>query len=634
MPQLVKIERIGQSETLGLMTQGIQFDSSKSLCKSIVGARWNPNRKIWTYPLDIRVIEEAEEVSKTFGAKVMVGPRATEWRDAELKRLADVPDPNSMERVDIPKLIEEEPKIWGALSNRPFQTVGAKFISAQRTVILADDPGLGKTLQSIAAVCSEFDDGIFLVIAPKSAAVVTWPSEIRNWTGGKDTVVNLADLASIPVAKRAAYLKEAEDKIDTTAGRVWVVTTPYWLQVNGLKDSRKEFKRDANKQIIKKAKLPLLFDFEWNAVLVDEAHKVVICNTAKRSKHTQTRFGLDELKYAKDHLKVAISGTPFRGKSENMWGTLNWLQPKRYTSYWKWMDRFFESYDDPTGFGSGKVYGDLLDEQAFYDEMKGIFLRRTKAEVASDLPAKMYGGEPLNEDGTGPIAVWLDMLPSQKRQYDQMQKLAETEEGIIANGILSEWTRLKQFASAACHISDEGTVEMTGDSNKLEWLKEFLDDRGVYDNAKNKVIVASQFSRLIDMIERELNKDGVATFKLTGATNAKQRAAMQTSFQSDPDSPKVFLLTTTAGGVSLTLDAADDVVILDETWIPDDQLQVEDRAHRLSRTDHSVTIWNVRSRNSIEEAIARVTSGREDELRSIMDESRGVILRRQIKESM
>lgn len=156
----------------------------------------------------------------------------------------------------------------------------------------------------------------------------------------------------------------------------------------------------------------------------------------------------------------------------------------------------------------------------------------------------------------------------------------------------------------------------------------------MYDNAKNKVIVASQFSRLIDMIERELNKDGVATFKLTGATNAKQRAAMQTSFQSDPDSPKVFLLTTTAGGVSLTLDAADDVVILDETWIPDDQLQVEDRAHRLSRTDHSVTIWNVRSRNSIEEAIARVTSGREDELRSIMDESRGVILRRQIKESM
>jgi len=637
MQATIKVERIGVSETLGVKVDGLTFESAKALCKSITGARWNPNRRLWVYPLDHRVFKEIEDNAKSFEVKPLFGPRATDWYEEEKVRLADIPDPNSMDLVQIDKLIRDEPKIWRGISGRPFQTVGADFIAKQGEAILADDPGLGKTLQSIAAVASKYDEGIFLVIAPKSAAVVTWPAEIRNWTEGKDTVVNLSDIASIPPARRANFLKEQEAIIDSADGRVWVITTPYWLQVKGHKDSRGEFKRDADNKVITTAKMDLLFTFYWDGVIVDESHKVVICNTAKRSKHTQTRYGLDELAYSDDPIKLAISGTPMRGKSENMWGTLNWLQPKRYTSYWKWMDKFFESYENYSGFGSDKVYDGLIDEQAFYDEMKDVFIRRTKAEVASDLPAKMYGGEPLNEDGSGPIAVWLDLNKDQKRLYDAMAKMAEVD-GIIANGILSEWTRLKQFSSAACRLSEDEDhkVEVLPSSNKLDWLKEFLDDRGIYSgsDSKNKVIVASQFSSLIDMLERELNKDGIETFKLTGATNAKQRAAMQDQFQNNDDSPKVFLLTTTAGGVSLTLDAADDVVILDETWVPDDQLQVEDRAHRLSRTDHNVTIWNVRSRGTIEEAIARVTMGREDELRAIMDESRGVILRRQIKEAM
>ena len=77
---------------------------------------------------------------------------------------------------------------------------------------------------------------------------------------------------------------------------------------------------------------------------------------------------------------------------------------------------------------------------------------------------------------------------------------------------------------------------------------------------------------------------------------------------------------------------ADDVVIWDETFIPDNQLQVEDRAHRVSRPDHQVSIWYLRTRDSIEEAIAATTGGRQAVLDTILDKSRGVDVRKRIKE--
>lgn len=626
----VKVEKVG--DRIALVSPGMHWESGRDLARSIPGGRWEPNSKRWMFPLDFRICQEVRKATDHWEVSLGIGPELTEWAKAEKARLAEIPDPNEMELIEIERLKSAFPLIWSAIETRPFQTVGVDFISKRKNVLLADDPGLGKTLQTIGAIVNSFDDGLVLVVAPKSAANITWPAEIQRWSPD-DTVINLASLATYPAgARRNAFLEEADRQIAETPGRVWVITTPYWIQVKADKDSRGEFKRDDKKRIVTRPKLPLLMGWEWDAVIVDESHKVVICNTAKRSKHTQTRFGLDELSYTDRAMKIAISGTPMRGKSENMWGTLNWLEPKIYTSYWKWMERNFKEYEDYSGFGSGKVYDGLKNEKEFYDGISHLFIRRTKQEVASDLPSKMYGGEPLFDDG--PVGVWLDMLPGQDRIYAQMVKDGETEEGIIANGILSEWTRLKQFASATCTIDDDGKVVVTNESNKLEWVKEFLDDRGIYDDANNKVIIASQFSSLIDMFESELNKDGIRTFKLTGATKDADRQKAQNEFQNDPNSPKVFLLTTTAGGVSLTLDAADDVIILDETWIPDDQLQVEDRAHRLSRPDHNVTIWYVRSKVSIEEDIAKVTGGRESELRGIMDKSRGVELRRQIKKEM
>jgi SNF2 family DNA or RNA helicase len=106
---------------------------------------------------------------------------------------------------------------------------------------------------------------------------------------------------------------------------------------------------------------------------------------------------------------------------------------------------------------------------------------------------------------------------------------------------------------------------------------------------------------------------------------------MCTDFQSQESKARIMLINTAVAGVAIDLDAADDLVILDETYIPDDQEQLEDRAHRISRV-HQLTIHKPRMLGTIEEEVAFVSAARQDEQRYILDGIRGVDVARKIYE--
>ena len=108
------------------------------------------------------------------------------------------------------------------------------------------------------------------------------------------------------------------------------------------------------------------------------------------------------------------------------------------------------------------------------------------------------------------------------------------------------------------------------------------------------------------MVANWLEKQGIPVAKITGDTKGKDRVRIQREFQSGTG-PRVVCMTTTAGGVSITLDKADTCHILDETWNPDDQEQLEDRIHRISRI-HQVTCYYYRSRNTVEQYIQDTTA--------------------------
>jgi SNF2 family DNA or RNA helicase len=310
------------------------------------------------------------------------------------------------------------------------------------------------------------------------------------------------------------------------------------------------------------------------------------------------------------------------------------LYPKDFTAYWTWIDKHFNVYIDP--LSNARVVGELKNPESLSKELEYIMIRRTKGEVAKELPKKRYGGTPLimPSGKPGPIAVWLEMYGQQRKAYESMAAaaMAELEGGQLrADGVLAEMIRLKQFANSSGFMGGTDEFFPTFPSNKFDWIVDFLAERGIDGKApgESKVIIASQFTKHLDLFDRQLNeKLGIPTFKITGATNAKDRIRMQNEFQSNTTqsgepAPDVFIINTKAGGQSITLDAADDVVIIDSTFNHEDQEQVEDRAHRISRV-HNVQIWNLASRNSIDESILRNSWVMEKSIKTILDGPRGI----------
>ena len=610
-----------------MMVDGYDPDVNAALKSELPGpARWRGEEGRWHFPLHWDTCTGARKVANQFGADLRLARNLVEWAEREKARQDTIPDVQSMELVELPQVQAQSPGLWKAMTNRPFQTVGAAFAARNHSCLIADQPGLGKTLQAIAAVIEAGTTGPILVVAPKSAAKLTWPQELARWVPNDDVIVIGAHLSK---SERQRVIKdEILGWTYHNQNRVWVVTSPNYVRIKAELDAYGNYAKVNGQKVIKPVQEGLLelFDVEWAAVIVDESHQTLAGATGNKKKQSAQRLGLGALQIRQQGLRIALSGTPFRGKEQYLWGQLNWLRPDLYRSYWKWVEKHFDLIRDRYGVSVGA----MVNRERVYAEARSVMIRRTKQEVAKDLPPKMYGGWPLDpEDPDSPVAVWLPMDPKQAQAYNGILKeaAAELEGGtLLTNGILAELTRLKQFAGSYGKMSD-GTFIPTLPSNKFDWLVEMLDERGIGKDMSPdapKVVVTSQFSQLINVFAEGLADMGIKSFKFTGGTSDRDREAIKDDWQNNPDSDvRVLLLTTTAGGVSLTLDAADELVMLDETWSASDQEQVEDRLHRLSRM-HQVTIWKVFSLGTIEETIAVNNLNKEESIRTIIDGARGV----------
>lgn len=594
---------------------------------NVQGARWEPKESFWHFPLDMGVARDIRKQALTHGYTVAVTNDLANWAKQEKARYSNLLKPDDL-TADVakwlPRLRAERPQLISAMEQKPWQIPGAAFMVGQKSCLLADEPGLGKTIQTLATVAELDLRGMILVVAPRTAVNVTWPDEIAKWLGPEHVFIINSSLKPDERKKQVATAKAMADMGE----RVWVICGPNYLRLRADVDQFGNYERDAKgKKIIRTVNEGVadLFRVKWSAVIVDESHQTLAGATGNVKKQSAQRQGLGMLDIAPNGLKIAISGTPFRGKTENLWGTLNWLAPKIYTSYWNWVKRHYGvAVNGQTKFGSGIVKGDaIIDETRFFMELKPIMVRRTMAEVNKDMPPLQYGGTRLVAgDDSSPRAVWLPMSSAQKKQYDQVVNealLSIDLSEINVNGCLAEMIRFKQLSNACLGGNPSGGVSPVFPSNKAEWIEDFLKDR---ISAGTKVIVASQFTGFIDMLSTYLHSKKVNHYVLTGKTSDPERKRIKDEFQCETGE-MVILINTKAGGTSLTLDLADDVVVCDQTWVPDDQEQVEKRAYRASR-NHTVTVWNLASLDTIDEDIALINAERADSISSILDGQRGV----------
>lgn len=646
------------------------------LMKKIPGAKYERDQRAWSYPRSWATCLRTRELATATGRKLTIkDEKLLRWAQHEKERqsnFVDLSDIHSVQPLD-----NVAPELYAAMQSRPFQTTGAKFMTQQGSALLADDPGLGKTLQTIAAFMEAEIEGPILVVTNKSSQQITWPNELARWA--PEDRVFVFD-AEVKPANREATIKHFFDIHEqglVDHPRTWVIANPYWLRMKAETDQYGKYIYSTTGVKMLQAEVPEMFKHEWAGIVADESHETLATNTGNAKKWSQQRQGLGALKVKEGGLKISISGTPMRGKPENMFGQLNWLRPEEYKFFWGWAKEHFNIIEDTVRVKGGATQdtmaiGELRDESAFYRALSTVLIRRSKGQVAADLPPKLYGGTPL-VDGSDVIGVWLPVGGVQKNAYDKMLQesiLLDGDLELSAVGILAETTRLKQLATASGKLVEElqvmyeiGTddeyvrdengrriplrnefgekiyetvtrLRPTAPSNKLNWLINFLDERdllGAGAKGSSKIIVASQFRQVIDLFRKILLEEhGTESFAITGETDAKHRKSQQDAFQNDPNSLKIFFLQSVAGGTSLTLDQADDVIILDEMWNPDIQEQIEDRAHRLSRVDHNVTVWYVRSLGTIEEHIGATVADRNNTCKGIMDGQRGIDFRKKI----
>lgn len=519
-------------------------------------------------------------------------------------------------------------------SMHPYQRSGAHFMRKSRNPLLADEPGLGKTIQALGTIVADTaqrfgPEDVFrlwhLVVCPSVAVENVWKPEIKRWL--PDHHVEVLALSQPAVKDRRAALAAFTPKPETR--HVFVVINPEMLRVKPVDATGMPTRHDAlryNKRawLPENAVVPEFLQREWDTVICDESHNSLIVPGGKVSAMSQTRAGL-VLVGSKARRRIALSGTPMRGKPEQLWGTLNWLRPDLYKSFWTWLKPYFVNYQGTYGWVIEGLRPD--GEEKLAKDLSRLMLRRTKAEVLPDLPPKTYAGYHLIEgDSKSPLGVWLEMNKTQAKQYDQLLRdsvlFGDDGSEVVVDGTLATYTRQRQIATTE-HKVVRGTLVPTAAGPKYDWLCEWLEESG-----GKKIVVVSQFTSVIDAFAAGLREKGYSVATLTGKTSQKRRTEMVTKFQ-ETDEIQVFMLNTKAGGTALTLDAADYLVFLDETSIPDNQIQAEDRIHRASR-NHNVTIYVLRTLGTIEEEVAFVAAARQDVQQYLLDGARGVEVARDI----
>lgn len=589
------------------------------LIKGIPGSRFSKtDGPHWTVPLDLGV---CRELRQAFESELKLGPELRAWgkQEVSLERgLGVLAAASTAELTLLPTLLPElneavhigpigvywaQQAAAGKISPAElaskrkaalagpgsFQVADVAFGAQSKRYLNGNQPGIGKTLETIGSIFEAgISEGRHLVICPVSSKDSVWQYELERW---QPYPVWVAEGSR---AKREAILQEFFD--ETEFGPGWLIINAEMVKV--VKDPDEMDDKPKGKMTY-----PQLEQCVWSSITRDEIHK-----QGTRNINTQASVGMKRLK---SDFRVAISGTPIGGKIINLFGTLQWLRPEVYTSKWKWAERWLEVSHDYMGH---KEIGGLVKtrQDDFFKSLVPIMLRRTKAEVLHWLPAKHR------------IPVWVDFgSPEHQKQYEKFELDAFVkigEEDISATGVLAEYTRLKQFATA---LHGPGLVPKPI-SGKIAALEQILGERGILEPAVpgeewtgEQVVIFSQFKQVVNMVSAWLDEKEVSHYVITGDTTRKgERKELKDNFQAGK--ARVMVMTTTAGGVSITLDRASTVVILDETWVDDDQEQAEDRCHRASKT-HQVTVYYLRTKGTIEEMIMNLNTDKREVNKLVLD---------------
>lgn len=495
---------------------------------------------------------------------------------------------------------------------KDYQIVGINWLALlfekKLSCILADDMGLGKTCQVIGFLAHLFEKGIkgpHLIVVP-SSTIENWLREFQKFCPVLNVMPYYAGLN-----ERALIREEIEERRD----EINVVITTY---------------------TIAKAKLDAKFlrDMNFTVCVYDEGHML---------KNHQSQL-YEKLIRIRARFRLLLTGTPLQNNLQELASLLGFILPSVFQEHKEDLHAVFSNKAKTTDESHATLLSQQRIERA-KSMMKPFILRRKKHQVI-DLPAK--------HSHVG----WCEMKPSQVKIYDhekeQVRQLLEdraagkktgsksanilmklrqaaihpllarrhyTDEILqkMSKACLKEdkWSlsdpkiiyeELKPYNDFECHHMCVENPNSLGkfklkndewmDSGKVEHLKELL-TRFIANG--DRTLIFSQFTMVMDILEHVLETLKIEFVRLDGRTNVEDRQSILDAFHERTEIP-VFLLSTKAGGAGINLACANRVVIFDSSFNPQEDVQAENRAHRVGQT-REVEIYRLVTNHTIEEQI-------------------------------
>ncbi|HTE37562.1 MAG TPA: DEAD/DEAH box helicase, partial [Reyranella sp.] len=431
---------------------------------------------------------------------------------------------------------------WFGGSLRPYQQAGVDWLQMLARTgfggVLADDMGLGKTVQLLAHLSIEKEAGRLeapaLVVAPTSV-LGNWHAEARRFAPALAVLVHQG-------------LGRAKEHFDTAG--IDVVVTSYPLLA---RDRR------------------FLVDRRWSIAALDEAQ--TIRNPLAAT--SLAAFALDAGQ------RIALSGTPVENHLGDVWSLMRFLNPGLLGD----AKSFRTLYRTPIEKGSDAGARTRLSRR-----LKPFMLRRTKAEVAADLPEKTEIRENVTLTPAQHQLYEATRLVMQRKVREALDRRGLAKSAIV---VLDALLKLRQACCDPRLVKSAAGTAKAGDSAKLARLVELLVELKAEGRS---ALIFSQFTSMLDLIRAELDARGWHYAWLTGDTI--DRATPVARFQAGE--VDLFLISLKAGGVGLNLTRADTVILYDPWWNPAVEAQAIDRAHRIGQT-RKVFIHRLIAEGTIEE---------------------------------
>ncbi|MEM7386346.1 MAG: DEAD/DEAH box helicase, partial [Verrucomicrobiota bacterium] len=427
--------------------------------------------------------------------------------------------------------------------------------------ILADEMGLGKTLQTLAmlqALEAESEEAAPVLIVCPTSLLGNWCQEAARFTPDLKTVRHHGPRRA---RKAEALLKHQ------------LIVTSYGLLV-----------RD----------LDLFKELSLRAVVLDEA-------SAIKNPKTKTALAVCELEAP---FRVALTGTPIENSARDIWSIMRFVSP----GYLGEHADFQERYEGPLSAEGGAP---VEVRRRFRKRLEPFILRRTKREVASELPEKIEKTLfcPLSDQQK---KVYTDVLRQGREKADDLRR---GNPGAAHMTMLTTLLRLRQVCCdlRLLNLPEKALEGTPGDlSSKMVALTELLDSMR---DSGHRALIFSQFVGVLKLIQEAVAGLGLEHCYLDGQT--RNRAEEVKRFQTS-DIP-VFLISLKAGGYGLNLTAADTVIHFDPWWNPAVEAQATDRAHRIGQ-ENVVTAYKFIAQDTVEEKILRLQRKKRDVIDAALDD--------------